>query len=224
MVAVRWIEQGYNASLVLHSVGLASSTYYNHRTRRLKAQGIESKPKEARAGRPIPGYTYIYSGRKISYEQVKEFIMEEISGDGYPYGYHIGLRALGPDALRTLKQAITAREVVVADELILRTDNGPQFTSNVFQDGCAALPVTHTRIPVNTPNMNAHIESFHSILASDCLRRHDFRSYAEAYKEVTEFMKCYNHRRRHGGLKNKAPFKFYLGALNQEIQSEMMVA
>ena len=72
--------------------------------------------------------------------------------------------------------------------------------------------------------MNAHIESFHSILESDCLSRHKFQSYAEAYKEVTEFMEYYNHRRRHGSLKNKAPFKFYLSVLNQEIQLEMMVA
>src|SRR5690554_4079809 len=313
MIASRWIEQGYNAVLVLHSVGLASSTYYNHRARNLKEATIESKPGKIRVGRPIPGYTYTYSGRKISDEQVKEFIMEEISGDGYPYGYkkltssmqedyklninhkkvyrlckeldvllpqrkivlkhprklakktkvtgsnqlwqmdlkygyipgfdrfffimsiidvydrcivgyHIGLRALGLDALRTLKQAITARGVVNADELILRTDNGPQFTSNVFQDGCAALPVTHTRIPVNTPNMNAHIESFHSILESDCLRRHDFRSYAEAYKEVSEFMEYYNHRRRHGSLKNKAPMAFYRSNVDQEVKPAMMVA
>ncbi len=57
-------------------------------------------------------------------------------------GYHIGLKALGLDALRTLKQAIMARGIT---KLILRTDNGPQFTSNVFRNGCAALPFTHTR-------------------------------------------------------------------------------
>ena len=30
---------------------------------------------------------YTYTGQKVSDEQIKEFIMEEISGDGYPYGY-----------------------------------------------------------------------------------------------------------------------------------------
>ncbi len=279
----------------------------------MKEAITEPKSRKTRAGRPISGYAYTYSGQKIPDEQVKEFIMEEISGDGYPYGYkkltaclqedhklninhkkvyrlckeldvllpqrkivpkhprklakktkvtgsnqlwqmdlkygyiagtdrfffvisiidvydrcivgyHIGLRALGLDALRTLKQAIMARGVLDTDELILRTDNGPQFTSNVFRDGCAALPVTHTRIPVNTPNMNAHIESFHSILESDCLRRHEFQSYAEAYKHVSEFMDYYNHRRRHGSLKNKAPFNFYLSSLNQEKKLEITVA
>jgi putative transposase len=36
MIASRWIEQGYNAGLVLHSVGLASSTYYSHKARQSK--------------------------------------------------------------------------------------------------------------------------------------------------------------------------------------------
>ncbi|HCS72939.1 MAG TPA: IS3 family transposase, partial [Clostridiales bacterium] len=75
-------------------------------------------------------------------------------------GYHIGLNALALDALRTLRQAILLRGVTDPDKLILRTDNGPQFTAHAFQDGCAELPLNHTRIPNNTPNMNAHIESF----------------------------------------------------------------
>ncbi len=116
------------------------------------------------------------------------------------------------------------RGITEPDKLILRTDNGPQFTAHAFQDGCAELAINHTRIPNNTPNMNAHIESLHSILESDCLSRHEFQSYAEAYKCVSEFMDYYNHRRRHGSLKNKAPFTFYLSILSQAAKPEMMVA
>src|SRR5690554_2236474 len=91
MIASRWIEQGYNAGLVLHSVGLASSTYHSHRARQSKETLLESddelEPLKSRAGRPILGYSYTYTGQKVSDEQIKEFIMEEISGDGYPYGY-----------------------------------------------------------------------------------------------------------------------------------------
>lgn len=317
MIAKRWIEQGYNAEIVLHSVGLASSTYYNNMARQSKKIELDSDstsvPLRKQAGRPILGYSFTYTGQKISDEQIKEYIMEEIAGDGYPYGYkklttsmqedyklninhkkvyrlckeldvllpqrkvkskhprilvkktkitdsnqlwqmdlkygyitgidrffyimsiidvydrciisyHIGLNALAVDALRTLKQAIALREITTSNELILRTDNGPQFTAHVFQDGCMELPITHTRIPNNTPNMNAHIESFHSILESDCLSRHEFQHYAEGYKCVSEFMDYYNHRRRHGSLKNQAPFKFYLGNINQLVKSEMMVA
>lgn len=139
-------------------------------------------------------------------------------------GYHIGLNALALDALRILKQAMILRGITNTSKLILRTDNGPQFIAHVFQEGCIELSVNHTRIPNNTPNMNAHIESFHSILESDCLSRHEFQSYAEAYKCVSEFMDYYNHRRRHGSLKNKAPYTFYLSNLNQIVKPEMMVA
>ena len=95
MIANRWIEQVYNAGLVLHSVGLASSTYYSHKARQSKKTPLEfddkSEPLKSRAGRRILGYSYTYTGRKISDEQIKEFIMEELSGDGYPYGYKKGL-------------------------------------------------------------------------------------------------------------------------------------
>ncbi|NMB01331.1 MAG: hypothetical protein GX971_07415 [Firmicutes bacterium] len=88
MIASRWIEQGYNAGLVLHSVGLASSTYYSNRARQSKTLFEDkSEPLESRVGRRILGYSYTYTGQKVFDEQIKEFIMEEISGDGYPYGY-----------------------------------------------------------------------------------------------------------------------------------------
>ena len=91
MIAIRWIEQGYIAGLVLHSVGLASSTYYSHKARQSKKTQLKSDCKSESskrlAGRPIRGYSYTYTGQKASDEQIKEFIMEEISGDGYPYGY-----------------------------------------------------------------------------------------------------------------------------------------
>ncbi|MFU2108891.1 integrase core domain-containing protein [Paenibacillus larvae] len=32
----------------------------------------------------------------------------------------------------------------------------------------------HERIPPKTPNMNAHIESFHQLLQDECLARYEF--------------------------------------------------
>src|SRR5690554_4633385 len=91
MIANRWIEQGYNAGLVLHSVGLASSTYYSHKARQskktlLKSEG-KSEPSKRHAGRPIRGYSYTYTGQNVSDEQINEFVMAELSGDGYPHRY-----------------------------------------------------------------------------------------------------------------------------------------
>lgn len=45
----------------------------------------------------------------------------------------------------------------------LRTDNGPQFIARKFQEICEKLGIIHEGIPVKTPDLNAHIEAFHSI-------------------------------------------------------------
>ncbi|SHH33490.1 Transposase [Thermosyntropha lipolytica DSM 11003] len=50
---------------------------------------------------------------------------------------------------------------------IVRTDNRPQFMSVKFSKTCQELKLIHERIPVKTPNMNAHIEAFHSILEEE---------------------------------------------------------
>ncbi|NLX87269.1 MAG: transposase, partial [Clostridiales bacterium] len=47
---------------------------------------------------------------------------------------------------------------------------------------CSSLGIEHERIPCRTPNLNAHIESFHRILEDECLGRCEFGSYEEAYR------------------------------------------
>lgn len=47
---------------------------------------------------------------------------------------------------------------------VIRSDNGPQFISHRFEEACESFGMIHERIPPKTPNKNAHIESFHSIL------------------------------------------------------------
>jgi putative transposase len=38
----------------------------------------------------------------------------------------------------------------------IRADNGTQFVSNQFEEAIEELGLIHERIPVKTPNMNAH--------------------------------------------------------------------
>ena len=67
----------------------------------------------------------------------------------------------------------------------------------------------HKRIPVKAPNENAHVESFHRILEDECLKINEFKSYAEAYEIVNEFMEFYNNRRMHSRLTFMSPNEFY---------------
>jgi putative transposase len=67
---------------------------------------------------------------------------------------------------------------------VIRSDNGPQFISHAFQEGIQEFETEHERIPPRTPNMNAHIESYHRILEDKCFKRHQFQSYEEAYMKL----------------------------------------
>ncbi|SFH42894.1 Integrase core domain-containing protein, partial [Desulfotomaculum arcticum] len=91
---------------------------------------------------------------------------------------------------------------------IIRTDNGPQFISHVFEESCEKYGTEHERIPPKTPNKNAHIESFHAILESDCLSRHEFVSYQDAYQVISDYIQFYNKRRMHGSLSDLSPLEF----------------
>ena len=124
--------------------------------------------------------------------------------------YHLGLSCTAQDASRVVKSALAKRGIEKGMELPkIRTDNGPQFISKAFGDIVEELGMVHERIPVKTPNMNAHIESFHAILEDECYSRYEFSSFMEAYATITEYMRYYNERRRHGSIKYMAPNKFY---------------
>jgi len=83
-IAKRWIEKGYNTTIVLNVIGLASSTYYYHTEKENKG---DKKPPQRRTGRKIPGYSLNKQGQRISDECIKEYLCELVTGDGFPYGY-----------------------------------------------------------------------------------------------------------------------------------------
>jgi putative transposase len=268
------------------------STYYYQKNYRVEEKQVSE-------GRPAPGYSLAEDGKKISDEQIKEWLLELIAGDAYNYGYrkltkllrrtyhlvvnkkkiyrlckeldilrpqrkkrmtypkrlarnrtittsntlwetdikygfiegeqrfffvlsfidvydrsiidyHIGLSCTGKDTLQTLKRALFKRQLYdKLEKPVIRSDNGPQFISHAFQQGCETLEMEHERIPPKTPNMNAHIESFHRIMEDDCFSRFQFGTYEEAYKELSEFMKFYNERRMHSSILDLAPHEFY---------------
>ncbi len=139
--------------------------------------------------------------------------------------YHLGLSCKAKDAARILKNSLIKRGLGKGMNLpIIRTDNGPQFTSNLFKEAVEKIGITHERIPVRTPNMIAHIESFHSILESECYSRNEFNSFMEVYSIVSEYMKYYNERRRHGSIKYMAPNEFYKAFMNDNIKIESFSA
>jgi len=124
--------------------------------------------------------------------------------------FHMGLSCTGEDAARILKLALLKRQLFdESQKPVIRSDNGPQFISEAFEKACKEVKVEHERIPYKTPNMNAHIESFHRLLEDECLAINEFETYAQAYKEVQEFMKKYNTVRLHSGTEYMPPSEYF---------------
>ncbi|MBC2397417.1 DDE-type integrase/transposase/recombinase [Clostridium tetanomorphum] len=65
------------------------------------------------------------------------------------------------DALTSIKRALIDNKVT--ENLVLRSDNGSQFTSVKFEHFCTINNIYHELIPVNSPNYNAYIKSFHTL-------------------------------------------------------------
>ena len=124
-------------------------------------------------------------------------------------GSHIGLSAKAKDAAKIVEIAAQQRNIDPG-QLTLRSDNGPQFRAKEFTETLDRLGINHERIPINTPNLNAYIESFHSILEDECYSRHEFETFQDVYREVTAYLDYYNNRRRHGSLGYVPPMSYYL--------------
>lgn len=89
----------------------------------------------------------------------------------------------------------------------LRNDNGSQFVAHLvreyLKDNNIAQEFTH----VATPEENAFIEAYHSILDRAVIQRYQFESIYDAGLVMSRWKTFYNHRRLHGRLKNKTPQK-----------------
>lgn len=127
-------------------------------------------------------------------------------------GYFVGLSCKANDLVFTLNEAIKKEEINNNDELMLRSDNGPQMTSGVFMDAVDKIRKNlairgHEFIPPSTPNKNAHIESFFSIIETELFQARFFKNFKEAYEKVANFIDFYNRRRIHGSLRFQPPTK-----------------
>src|SRR5690606_22495467 len=103
-------------------------------------------------------------------------------------GQYKGPKCEAVHAVQTLQGALQRRVEPGGTLPVIRTDNGPQFVSKLFGDTCESLQVEHERIPPRTPDMNAYIESFHSLLERDLFSLRIFMTFEEAYEALEHYM------------------------------------
>jgi putative transposase len=263
-----------------------------------------------RVGRPAPGLSYTVEGKPVSDEEITEWLMEFIAGEGAAYGYrkltvllrrrhklvinkkkvyrlckrmnvlrpqrklknkhprrlannrlitgsnqlwetdikygwiageyrfffimsiidvfdraiisyHLGLTCEAKHLVQITQEALMKRQLFgkpKEEKPYIRSDNGPQFISHLFEDACETFQMIHERIPPRTPNKNAHIESFHSILEAECYQRHEFETYQQVYEIVSQFIQDYNQQRIHGIIYDLSPYEYIEALKNNLVQ------
>jgi len=91
---------------------------------------------------------------------------------------------------------------------VIRTDNGPEFTSRRFLSWSLEKRVRATRIQPGKPIQNAHIESFNGRLRDECLNVSWFSNLSDARSKIQQWRLDYNHVRPHSSLNNQPPETF----------------
>ena len=139
-------------------------------------------------------------------------------------GWYVGKTCKAGDLVFTLNQAIKAEDISPNKPLTIRSDNGPQMSSNRFYFYLKNLEkkLTHEFIPPRSPDRNAYIEAFNSILETEVLKVQYYKCFEEVYSSMIRFIDFYNNRRLHGSLNYKSPKMFIDGLASGTITPQVV--
>jgi len=102
----------------------------------------------------------------------------------------------------------------VPEDLVLRTDNGPQYISYEFRNSMNLLGTKLEFIQKQTPEDNGNIESFHSSIKTDYIWPNEFRDFHDASIVIEKAFKDYNEYRPHSSINYLPPREFRRKFLN----------
>jgi putative transposase len=105
---------------------------------------------------------------------------------------------------RVIKSKNKTNEIGIS----FRTDNGCQFTSLAYRDLLDQFKIGKTYIPPATPQLNGHIESYHSTVEKLICDKYDFKTHQQAVNVFKRFIKTYNNIRVLTCLLDYAPTQF----------------
>jgi len=87
----------------------------------------------------------------------------------------------------------------------IRNDNGSQFIANDVRQFLRVAEANQEFTHIATPEENAYIEAYHSIVQKEVVERFEFASYYEARLTMQAYVNFYNNRRLHSGVDYKTP-------------------
>ena len=92
-------------------------------------------------------------------------------------------------------------------KIYVRNDNGSQFIAGIVQKYFEKLKIVQEFIKPATPEQNAHIESYHSIVERVICRQYQFVDLEDAQNTMNRFIEFYNYERIHSGIKYLSPYR-----------------
>ena len=94
--------------------------------------------------------------------------------------------------------------------IIIQSDLGSQYTSNLFESALAELKIRHSYSRKTCPYDNACIESFHSVLKKEVVNLRKYKDSKAAYNAIFEYIESwYNCKRIHTSLNSRTPEAVY---------------
>ncbi len=94
------------------------------------------------------------------------------------------------------------------ERIFVRNDNGSQMEASIVQEYFRELGVIQEFTKPATPEQNAHIESYHSIMERTICAKYEFDDILEFQATMERWLFFYNTKRIHSGIKYKSPLKY----------------
>ncbi len=111
-------------------------------------------------------------------------------------------------AVKALRNA--ALNVKHTEGIIILSDLGSQYTSNLFESALAELKISHSYSRKGCPYYNACIESFHSVLKRKKETLVKYKDAKAANNAIFEYIEAwYNRKRIHSSLNYRTPEAVY---------------
>jgi putative transposase len=117
-------------------------------------------------------------------------------------------RSIRKDDVIYLLESILETFSYQPGEIMIRSDNGSQFLANKVRDYLKDSAVGQEFTHIATPEENAHIEAFHSILERELVQRGDFDTFLELEGMLVKYFRFYNDERIHSSLGFISPERY----------------
>lgn len=113
--------------------------------------------------------------------------------------------------IRTLNRIIEQR----GKPVMIRTDNGPEFTSKDFELWCKDQGIQNQYIQPGRPMQNGYVERFNRLYREAVLDAYLFFELREVRALTQEWMTAYNCKRPHESLNNLTPEEWKQDSINE---------